>query len=101
MNRARRLRLFETLEDDVTLYALIGRFKLTPRANSWLSTAEREGAYTCGDLEQLGRECQQECYKTIDLIAEYNNFTWECKHLAIFPPSSLETERENLISWVL
>ena len=30
-------------------------------------------------------------YKKIDLIAEYNHFTWECKHLATFPPSSLET----------
>ena len=44
---------------------------------------------------------QRERYKTIDLVIEYNHFTWECNHLATFPPSSLETERENLNSRVL
>ena len=35
------------------------------------------------ELKQRGRECQRECYKTIliDLITEYNHFTWECNHL--------------------
>ena len=36
-----------------------------------------------------------------DLITEYNHFKWECNHLATFPLSSLETERENLNSGVL
>ena len=44
-------------------------------------------------LKQLRRDRQRERYKTIDLIAENNHFTWECNQLAIFPPSSLETER--------
>ena len=29
-------------------------------------------------------------------IAEYNDLTWECNQLGSFPPSSLETECENL-----
>ena len=28
-------------------------------------------------------------------VAEYNHCTWECNHLATFPPSSLKREREN------
>ena len=62
-----------------------------------LTAHEREGAYSCRD-KQLGHERQRERYKTIDLIADYNHFTWECNHLPTFPPSSLETERENLNS---
>ena len=57
-------------------------------------------AYT-RELKQQGRERQRERYKTIDLRGEYNRCTWECHHLATFPPSSLETERENLNSRVL
>ena len=53
------------------------------------------------ELKQRGRERQRERYKTIDLITEYNHFTWECNHLGTFSPSSLETERENLNSGVL
>ena len=53
------------------------------------------------ELKQQGRERQRERYKTIDLRAEYNRCTWECHHLATFPPSCLETERENLNSRVL
>ena len=48
------------------------------------------------ELKQLGRECQQECYKTIDLITEYNNFTWECNHLAHRSP---ENKRSVGICW--
>ena len=58
---------------------------------------EREGAYTIRD-KQLGHERHRERYKTIDIIAEYNHFTWECNHLPTFPPSSLETDREKLNS---
>ena len=36
------------------------------------------------DLTQQGREHQQERYKTIYLITEYNNFMWKCKQLAPF-----------------
>ena len=32
------------------------------------------------ELKQRGRECQREYYKTVDLITEYNHFTWECNH---------------------
>ena len=53
------------------------------------------------ELKQQVRERQRERYKTIDLRAEYNRYTWECHHQATFPPSSLETERENLNSRVL
>ena len=93
VNCVRRPRLFETLEDHVPLCALIGHSKFMPRANSWLLTR--------GKGHILERERQRERYKTIDLIVEYNHFMWECKHLATFPPSSFETECENLISWVL
>ena len=57
-------------------------------------------AYT-RELKQQGRKRQRERHKTIDLRAEYNRCTWECHHLATFPPSSLETERENLDPRVL
>ena len=53
------------------------------------------------ELKKRGRERERERYKTIDLITEYNPFTWECNHLATFPPWSLETERGNLNSGVL
>ena len=33
---------------------------------------------------QEGRRRQRERFKTIDLIAEYNHFTWECNQLASF-----------------
>ena len=33
------------------------------------------------ELKQRGRERQRECYKTIDLITEYDHFMWECNHL--------------------
>ena len=60
------------------------------------------GSYKKGlrELKQRGRERQLERYKTIDLVTEYNHFTWECNHLPTFLPSSLESERENLISGV-
>ena len=45
------------------------------------------------ELTQRRREPRRERYKTMDLITEYNNFTWECNQLAVFPPLSLETER--------
>ena len=53
------------------------------------------------ELKKRGRERQRECYKTTDLATECNNFTWEywpIFQLANFPPSLLETERENLNS---
>ena len=53
------------------------------------------------ELKQRGRERERERDKTIGLVAEYSHFTWECNHLATFPPSSLETERENFNSQVL
>ena len=34
------------------------------------------------ELKQRGLERQQERYKTIDLITEYNYFMWKCNHLA-------------------
>ena len=37
---------------------------------------------------QLGRERRRERHKTIDLITEYNDFTWERNQLATFPSSS-------------
>ena len=40
------------------------------------------------ELKQRGRECQRECYKTIDLITEYNHFMWECNHLAHRSPKN-------------
>ena len=51
--------------------------------------------------KQRGREHRRERYKTIDLVTEYNHCTGECNHLATFPPSSLETEPENLNFGVL
>ena len=33
------------------------------------------------ELKQRGQERQEELYKTIDLITEYNHFMWECDHL--------------------
>ena len=48
-----------------------------------------------------GNERERERDKTIDVVTEYNHFTWGCNHLATFPPSSFETERENLNSEVL
>ena len=54
-------------------------------------------------LESLRNEDgknQRERHKTVDLITEYNHFTWECNHLATFPPP-LETEHENLNAGVL
>ena len=53
------------------------------------------------ELKQRGRERQRERHKTIDSVTEYKHFTWEYNHLATFPSSSLETERENLNSGVL
>ena len=41
------------------------------------------------ELKQRGQESQREHYKSTDLNTEYNDFTWECNHLATFPPSSL------------
>ena len=40
----------------------------------------------------LGNLCERRRgrYKTIDLILEYNDFTWECNQLATIPSSSLE-----------
>ena len=52
------------------------------------------------ELKQHGDERERERYKTIDLIAEYNNFTWERNQLTTFL-SSLETEREKLNFGVL
>ena len=40
------------------------------------------------DFLQPGRERRRERYKTIDLITEYNDFTWKWNQLAAFPPSS-------------
>ena len=37
--------------------------------------------------------------RTLKNNTENIHFTWECNHLATFPPSSLETERENLWSF--
>ena len=34
---------------------------------------------------QKGHERQQKRYKILDLTTEYNEFTWECNQLAIFP----------------
>ena len=48
------------------------------------------------EFEQRGRECQRECYKTIDLITEYNNFMWECNHLVHRSP---ENKRNVGICW--
>ena len=53
------------------------------------------------ELKQRGRERERERDKTIGLVAEYNHFMWECNPPATFPPSSLETERENFNSRVL
>ena len=50
-------------------------------------------------LESLSNEDGN--VETIDLNTEYNHFTWECYHLATFPPSSLERERKSLNSGVL
>ena len=50
-------------------------------------------------LESLSNEDGN--VRTMDLSTEYNHFTWECNHLATFPPSSLERERKNLNSGVL
>ena len=47
-------------------------------------------------LTQLGREPRRERHKTIDLIIEYNDSTWECNQLATFPSSSLKNERAKL-----
>ena len=44
------------------------------------------------ELKQRGREC----YKTIDLITEYNHFMWECNHLA---HRSAENKRNVGICW--
>ena len=52
---------------------------------------KRRSANQIWDVER-----RRERYKTIDLIKEYNHLTWECNHLPTFPPSSLETKRENL-----
>ena len=40
------------------------------------------------ELKQRGQERQRECHKTIDLITEYNHFTWECNHLAHWSPEN-------------
>ena len=40
------------------------------------------------DFTQLGRELQRKRYKTIVLITEYNEFTWQSKQLASFSSSS-------------
>ena len=60
-----------------------------------------KGASELRELKQRGRERQRERHKTVDSVTEYNHCTWEYNHLATFPPSSLETERENLSSGVL
>ena len=55
-------------------------------------------------IESLSNEDgngQRERYKTIHLITEYNDLTWEYNHLATFPSSSSETAREKLDSGVL
>ena len=49
------------------------------------------------ELKQRGRECQRECYKTTDLITEYNHFMWECNHLVHGSP---ENKRNVGICWV-
>ena len=48
------------------------------------------------ELKQRGRERQRKRYKTIDLITEYNNFMWECNHLA---HRSQENKRNVGICW--
>ena len=48
------------------------------------------------ELKQRGREYQQECYKTMDLITEYNHFMWECNHLVHRSP---ENKRNVGICW--
>ena len=47
-------------------------------------------------LKQRRRERQRERYKTIDLITEYNHFTWECNHLVHRSP---ENKRNYGICW--
>ena len=67
-------------------------------AQVWISARneKRTGAShpNYKDLSQLEREVNKNV--TIDLITEYNDFTWECNQLDTFPSSSLETEREKL-----
>ena len=43
--------------------------------------------------KQRGRECQRECYKTIDLITEYNHLMWDLSH------RSPENKRNVGICW--
>ena len=68
----------------------------SPTASNFVLWCRRSREDLCRELKQRGRERERERDKTIDLVTEYNHFTWECNHLATFPPSSLETERENL-----
>ena len=49
------------------------------------------------ELKQRGRErLWRECYKTTDLITEYNHFMWECNHLVHRSP---ENKRNVGICW--
>ena len=48
-------------------------------ANNWLPTRGK-GHIQVG-TSSWDVERQWERYKTIDLIAEYNHFTWECNHM--------------------
>ena len=59
----------------------------------YLLLTRGKGHILVGTFSSWDVERQREGYKTIDLIAEYNHLTWECNHLATFPPSFLEIER--------
>ena len=95
MNHVRRLRLFETSRNTFHSVLLLVSWSVENHATrKQLTAQEKEGAYIQVRTSSWDVERRRERYKTIDLIAEYNHFTWECNHMPTFPPSSLETKRE-------